>query len=208
MPRGCFVVGVAGGSGSGKTSVVRAVARRLDSDLVTVVRHDWYYRDLSHLTPNDRALANFDHPDSLETELLERHLRALRAGQPVDAPTYDFATHTRGADVLRLHPTRIVLLDGILVLSDARLRALIDYSVFVEVDATERLARRLRRDTRDRGRSPESVRAQFLETVQPMHERYVEPSRGHADLTITGGAHNEEGVGRLLSRLREVLKQA
>lgn len=201
-----ILVGVAGGSGAGKTTVVREVVRALGSEAVSVIHHDAYYRDLSGLSFDDRIRTNFDHPDSLETELLTRHMRELLAGRVVEVPTYDFATHTRRVERRRVSPTPIVLLDGILVLADAHLRALMDLAVFVHADAEARLARRVRRDTEARGRSRESVVEQFHRTVRPMHDRYVEPSREHADLTILEGGHNRDAIERLVRRIESLLR--
>ncbi len=200
-----LVVAVAGGSGSGKSTVVREVVRLLGTDTVSVIQHDAYYRDLSHLPFRERARTNFDHPDSLETELLVRHVSRLVAGEVVEVPTYDFATHTRLEGSRRVPPSPLVVLDGILVLADAGLRSLLDYSVFVHAEPEERLARRIERDTRDRGRSPESVLEQFERFVRPMHDHWVEPSRAHADMTILEGGHNREAVGRLVRTLSGLL---
>lgn len=195
------LLGIAGGSGAGKSTVVREVVRALGPETASVIRHDAYYSDLRDLPLDERARANFDHPDSLETELLIRHLQTLLAGTPVDVPTYDFTIHVRTSHRRRVHPTPLVILDGILVLADPGLRALMDLRVFVHADAEARLGRRLERDTADRGRTPESVIEQFELTVRPMHDRYVEPSREHADMTIFEGGHNREAVERLVERL-------
>ena len=200
-----IVVGVAGGSGSGKSTVVHEVVRTLGRDTVTVIQHDAYYRDLSHLSFEERVRTNFDHPDSLETELLVQHLTRLVAGEVVEVPSYDFASHTRLARSRCVAPSPLVVLDGILVLADARLRSLLDYSVYVHAGPEERLARRIDRDTSDRGRSRESVVEQFERSVRPMHEHWVEPSRVHADMTILEGGYNREAVGRLVQTLNGLL---
>jgi len=199
------VMGVAGGSGSGKTTVVREVVRGLAPLPVAVIHHDSYYRDLSHLPREERDRVNFDHPDALETELLVEHLRALRAGQAVQVPVYDFTTHTRTDEVREIRPTPLVIVDGILVLADPRLRDLMDIRVFVHTDPDIRLIRRLRRDIRDRGRSLESVIEQYTRTVRPMHLEFVERSRLHADVIVPEGGHNEVAVEMLVSALRSRL---
>ena len=200
-----LVVGVAGGSASGKSAVVEAVVEKLGADTVAVVPHDAYYRDLSHLEMEERRRVNVDHPDSLETSLLLGHLRALRAGKPVELPVYDFATHTRAGRGRVLEPAPVVLVEGILVLAEARLRRLMDLKVFVHVPADERLTRRLDRDVRLRGRTPDSVRADHETRVQPMHERFVEPSRRWADMVIEGGGRNTDAILALTRTIRRLL---
>jgi uridine kinase len=183
------VMGVAGGSGSGKSTVVREVRRVVGRKTVSVIHHDAYYRDLSHLTFEERAEVNFDHPDSLETELLVAH-------------------DMRRPQTRHLAPTPVVVIDGILALADERLRALMDLKVFVETDEQARLRRRIRRDMRDRGRSLASVRSQFDRTVRPMHDHFVVPSKEHADLVIAKGGFNREGVARVVSQLKSLLDSA
>ena len=195
------VVGVAGGSGSGKTTVVDRVVAHFGRDVVTVIRHDAYYHDLSHLPAARRARVNFDHPDSLDTELLVDHLRALRAGRSVQVPVYDFETHTRTGQSVPAEPRPVVLVDGILVLALPKLREMLDLRTFVDVDARDRLDRRIERDVQQRGRTRASVVAQFETSVAPMHERFVGPSREHADLIIEGGGHNTIGVSQLIRRI-------
>jgi uridine kinase len=202
------VMGVAGGSGSGKSTVVREVRRVVGRKTVSVIHHDAYYRDLSHLTFEERAEVNFDHPDSLETELLVAHVEQLMEGSAVDLPTYDFSTHMRRPQTRHLAPTPVVVIDGILALADERLRALMDLKVFVETDEQARLRRRIRRDMRDRGRSLASVRSQFDRTVRPMHDHFVVPSKEHADLVIAKGGFNREGVARVVSQLKSLLDSA
>lgn len=199
------VLGVAGGSASGKSTVVREVVRRLHPEPASVLRHDAYYHDLSHLPLHERVHVNVDHPDSLETDLLVEHVQTLLRGSPVEVPVYDFASQTRSADRTVVHPAPIVVVEGILVLTDERLRAAMDLKVFVDVASEERLARRLRRDVAQRGRSVESVHAQHARTVQPMHERFVEPSRSHADLVVEEGGGNEVAIEAIVGRLRAML---
>jgi uridine kinase len=204
---GPIVVGVAGGSSSGKTTVVRQIVSKLAPQTVTVVRHDAYYRDLSHLPKAQRALVNFDHPDALETDLLAQHLEVLRRGESVSLPRYDFTTHTRRPETTRADPTPVVIVDGILVLADADLRRLMDIRIFVDTDADLRLIRRLRRDTRERGRTVESVIQQYVATVRPMHLEFVEPSKRHADVIIPEGGDNRVAIDMVVARLHMLLAE-
>ena len=197
------ILGVAGGSGSGKTTVVQELVRGLHPAQVAVIHHDSYYKDLAHLPFEERTQVNFDHPDSLETELLVTHLRALRNGQSVEVPIYDFSTHVRRSEVRMVEPTGVIILDGILILADPRLRGLLDIKVFVDTDPDIRFIRRLRRDLRDRGRSLESVVDQYERTVRPMHLAFVEGSRTHADIIIPEGGRNQVAIDLLVSRLRK-----
>lgn len=205
MRRQPVILGVAGGSGSGKSTVVRELVRSLGDGVASVIRHDWYYRDLVHLPLEQRSSVNFDHPDSLETELLVAHLRKLLAGDTIQAPTYDFSTHTRGERTVTVRPTPAIVLDGILVLAHAELREIIDLAVFVDTEPDIRLIRRLRRDTEKRGRTAESVVEHYEKTVRPMHLEFVEPSRRYADLTINEGGFNRVAVDLVTDRMREIL---
>jgi len=199
------VLGVAGGSGSGKSTVVREVCRILGIGVASVIHHDAYYRDLSHLPFEERGAVNFDHPDSLETELLVAHVESLLAGRTVSLPTYDFSTHTRTAVVEVLEPTPVLVLDGILVLAHPRLRSVMDLKVFVDTEADLRLLRRIRRDVVKRGRTAPSVIAQYEATVRPMHLEFVEPSKRHADLVVPEGGYNRVAVDLVVTRIRSLL---
>jgi uridine kinase len=195
-----LILGVAGGSGSGKTTVVRRLIRALGGQHdVAVLHHDSYYRDASHLPPEERAAINYDHPDSLETELLVEHLERLLEGEAVEVPIYDFANHVRTGETERVEPRPVIILDGILILWDRRLRDLMDVKVFVDADADVRLGRRLRRDMEERARSPDSVLRQYMETVRPMHLEFVEPSKRYADVIIPRGGHNKVGVDMVVA---------
>jgi uridine kinase len=200
-----IILGVAGGSGSGKTTVVEELLRSLQPAPVSVIHHDSYYKDLVHLPFKERSEVNFDHPDALETSLLVEHLTQLRAGEAVEVPVYDFSTHTRTQEVRHVEPTAVIIVDGILVLADPRLRDLLDIKVFVDTDADIRFIRRLRRDIRDRGRSLESVVDQYQSTVRPMHLAFVEGSRAFADIIIPEGGRNQVAIDLLVSRLRMVV---
>lgn len=200
------VVGVAGGSGSGKTTVVREILHRLRPDRVGVLHHDAYYRDYAHLPPDTRATINFDHPDSLETELLEAHLDALLRGESVEVPVYDFTTHTRTEEIVPLGPTDVIIVDGILVLAEASLRDRMDIRIFVDTDADLRFIRRLERDVRERGRSMDSVVQQYLGSVRPMHLDFVEPSKRWADVIIPEGGENRVAIDMVVTKLASVLE--
>ena len=201
------IVGVAGGSGSGKSTIVAELVRLLGLGITTVIRHDWYYRDLSHLELDDRTEVNFDHPSSLETELLVKHVMTLISGCPVDAPSYNFFTHTRSSVTIQLEPSQVLILDGILALAHEQLRELMDICVFVDTDVEKRLERRLERDSGERGRSSASVIQQFESTVLPMHNEFVEPSRAYADITISGGHQDSATVKQLAFRVQELLAE-
>jgi uridine kinase len=202
-----IILGVAGGSGSGKTTVVRAIVRDLGPDQVTVIHHDAYYRDTSHLTLEQRRLINYDHPDSLETELLVEHLRELRSGRPVAIPVYDFAEHARLPQRQHVLPRKVIIVDGLLILWDAQLRSLMDIKVFVDTDSDLRFIRRLERDIRERGRSAHSVIEQYSATVRPMHLEFVEPSKRYADLIVPQGGYNVVAVDMLVTKVRAVLAE-
>jgi len=198
------VLGLAGGSGAGKTTLVEGITSRFGDD-ASVLWFDEYYHDLAHLDPGQRAVVNFDHPDSLDEVLLVEHLDGLLAGRPVDVPVYDFATHTRTDRTRRVDPRPVVVVDGILVLAVPELRRRLDLAVFVDAPAEVRLDRRMDRDVRERGRTTASVRAQFEATVAPMHEAFVEPSARHADLRVDGTgdlAANLDAVVAAVDRLR------
>lgn len=198
-----LVVGIAGGTGSGKTTVARKLADAMPGRCVTI-EHDAYYFDQSHLAPEDRARINYDHPSSLESSLLAMHLRELRASRAVDVPLYDFATHSRRPETRRVEPARVVIVEGILVFTEAALRDLMDIKIFVDTDADIRLIRRIRRDIEQRGRSFQSVRDQYYATVRPMHLEHVEPSKRWADLIVPEGGDNRIALDVLLGQLGRI----
>lgn len=198
-------VGVAGGTGSGKTTVAQAIVTRLGADRIAYLEHDRYYRDLSHLTPDQLARHNFDHPQALETSLLVQHLRELKARLPVSVPVYDFTRHVRTGESQEIVPRRVILVEGILLLAEPELRRLFDIKVFVDTDADIRFIRRLSRDLRERGRTMESVVHQYMETVRPMHLEFVEPSRRWADLIIPEGGFNPVAMDVVCARLESLL---
>ncbi len=197
-----LILGVAGGSGSGKTTVVSQIIRAMEPVPVSLLHHDSYYRDHSDLSDQDRGRLNYDHPDVLETPLLAGHLRELLAGQAVEEPVYDFTTHSRTDETRRIEPNPVVIVDGILILAEPDLRELMDIRVYVETDSDLRFIRRLLRDTQERGRSVESVIRQYQETVRPMHLEFVEPSRRHADVIVPFGRENRVAISMLVAHLR------
>ena len=199
-----FVIGVAGGSGSGKTTVVRRIVESLGLEQVTLLQHDRYYRDRNDLRLEERAALNYDHPNSLETDLLVRHVRDLKNGEPVDVPQYDFTRHARLSETETFQPRRALIVEGILIFADAPLRELMDIKVFVDTDSDTRFIRRLRRDVAERGRTMESVIDQYQTTVKPMHLEFVEPSKRYADVIIPLGGHNTVAIELLLTMLRSV----
>jgi uridine kinase len=196
-----LIIGIAGGTGSGKTTIAQKLAASIPPERCVMIEHDAYYRDLGHLPPGERDLVNYDHPDALESDLLIEHLRRLRAGHPVDVPAYDFVTHTRKPWPQHVLPAPVVIVEGILVFVNEELRAQLDIKIFVDTDADIRLIRRIRRDIEQRGRSFNSVREQYYSTVRPMHMAYVEPSKRWADLILPEGGDNCVALDVLLGRL-------
>ncbi|HUG33003.1 MAG TPA: uridine kinase [Acidimicrobiia bacterium] len=196
-------IGLAGGSGSGKTTIAEEVVDRLEGR-VAVLHHDAYYRHRVDLSLEERTRVNYDHPSSLDTELLVEHLEQLRTGLAIERPVYDFSTHLRSDETLRVEPARVVVVEGILVLSDAQLRSELDLKIFVDTDPDLRLARRIERDIAERGRSLESVLTQYFTTVRPMHLEFVEPSRRYADLIIPEG-YNPAAVATVVELIRSRL---
>lgn len=204
-----LILGVAGGSGSGKTTVVSQIIRAMEPVPVSLLHHDSYYRDHPDLSDEERACLNYDHPDVLETPLLAEHLRELLAGRAVEEPVYDFTTHSRTDETRRIELNPVVIVDGILILAEPELRELMDIRVFVETDSDLRFIRRLLRDTQERGRSVDSVIRQYQETVRPMHLEFVEPSRRHADVIVPFGRENQVAISMLVARLRaEVFEES
>ena len=199
-----YVVGVAGGTGSGKTTVTDRIVESLPSDAVSKIQHDNYYCDRGDLSYEERCQLNFDHPDSLETALLVEHLKRLREGVAVDVPEYDFKTHRRAHATLHVEPNRVVVVEGILVFVEPRLREQLDLKLFVDTPADIRVFRRIRRDLEQRGRTFASVREQYYATVRPMHLQFVEPSKAYADLIIPEGGRNKVALDLILAKLRAI----
>jgi uridine kinase len=205
MPAKPIVVGVAGGSGSGKSTVVARIVEALGAAQVAVVAQDHYYRDRADLTPEARRRINYDHPDAIDEPLLVAHIRALAAGEAIDRPAYDFVQHLRMPLTVRLDPRPCVVVEGILVLAAAALLELLDVKIYVDTDADVRFIRRLLRDLEERGRTLPEVVAQYLESVRPMHLQFVEPSKRDADLILPEGGLNQVGIDVILARIRQAV---
>jgi len=199
-----FIIGIAGGTGSGKTTVVNAIAENFDPRSLLIIQHDDYYRDRSHLPTLEREKINYDHPDALETDLLVRHLKELITGGKAEIPEYDFATHTRREKGNIVAPAKVIVVEGALIFTDSELRELLDLKIFIDTDDDIRFIRRLQRDTKDRGRTMESVIQQYMETVQPMHNQFVEKNKRHADLIISGNCPIEENINILHEKIRSI----
>jgi uridine kinase len=200
-----LVIGVAGGSGSGKTTVMNAIVERVGQSRVAVLPHDAYYRDLAHLPLEERAQVNFDHPDAFDNALYLAHLDALTKAQPVAVPTYDFTNYVRLSEVLHVLPQPVVLLEGILIFADAALRARMGIKIFVDAESDLRIIRRIQRDTHSRGRTVDSVIEQYLTTVRPMHLEFVEPSKRYADIIIPNGGLNAIAIDMVVTKIERLL---
>lgn len=198
------IIGVAGGSGSGKTTVVRNVCDRLEG-CVAVIEQDAYYKDQSHLPMEERKKTNYDHPLAFDNDLLISHLQQLLQRKPIEKPVYDYTQHTRSRETVTVQPKDVIILEGILILEDEKLRSLMDIKVFVDTDADIRILRRIERDVKSRGRSLDSVIQQYLTTVRPMHQQFVEPSKRYADLIIPEGGYNQVAVDLLVNQIRTIL---
>jgi len=199
------VIGIAGGSGSGKTTVQRKIIEAFGRDQIALLDHDSYYVDLSHLPAEERARFNFDHPDALETELMVEHLDRLLAGEAVEKPTYDFTTHSRRAETETVYPLPVVIVEGILVLGERALRERMDIKLYVDTPDDVRLIRRIQRDLHERGRDIENVIQQYKRTVRPMHLEFVEPSKRTADVIIPHGGHNRVALDMVLAHVQSLL---
>ncbi len=200
-----LIIGIAGGTGSGKTTVANVILQRVGADHIALLPHDAYYKDLKDLPRAQRDLVNFDHPDSLETELLVHHLRLLRQWQPVEIPVYDFTTHTRTNRTQRVEPQPVILVEGILIFAEPALRDLFDVKIFVDTAPDIRFIRRLQRDIVERGRTVESVIHQYETTVRPMHLEFVEPSKRYADVIIPEGGLNTVAMDMVVARIESLL---
>jgi len=202
-----LVIGIAGGTGSGKTTVAHEILHRVGADKIAVLSHDAYYRDQKELPIEERAKVNYDHPDSLETELLIDHIRQLKQWKPVQMPAYDFTTHSRRNETVLVEPQNVILVDGILIFVEPQLCALFDVKIFVDTDADIRFIRRLQRDIVERGRTQESVVEQYMRTVRPMHLEFVEPSKRNADVIIPEGGFNRVALDMITARIGELLAE-
>jgi uridine kinase len=201
-----LVIGIAGGSGSGKTTVAQEIMQRVGPDRIAYIQHDSYYKDLTGLPPAQRAEVNFDHPNSLETELLISHIEGLKAGHSIEVPIYDFSTHSRTDKCFKVNPRGVIVVEGILIFADASLRSMFDVKIFVDTDPDIRLIRRLQRDIAERGRTVESVIKQYQATVRPMHLEFVEPSKRYADVIIPEGGFNAAALDMVVARIESLLR--
>jgi uridine kinase len=201
-----IVIGIAGGTGSGKTTVAQVILDRVGTHHISLLPHDAYYKDLSELSQAQRSLINFDHPDSLDTELMIEHVKMLRGGKAIQLPVYDFKTHARTPQTILIEPQRVILVEGILIFAEPHLRELFDVKIFVDTDADIRFIRRLERDITERGRTSISVIQQYLTTVRPMHLEFVEPSKRYADVIIPEGGLNSVAMDMVVARLLELLR--
>jgi uridine kinase len=201
-----LVIGIAGGSGSGKTTVAQEILNRVGPARIAYIPHDAYYKDLSGLPPAQRAAVNFDHPDALDTDLLIQHVRQLKEYQPVELPVYDFSIHSRTEKTLTITPRRVIIVEGILIYAEPELRKLCDLRIFVDTDSDLRFIRRLERDISERGRTTDNVIAQYLKTVRPMHLEFVEPSKRYADVIIPEGGFNAPALEMVVARIESLLR--
>ncbi len=207
MEKKILVIGIAGGTGSGKTTLMHNLITEF-SDVVTVLSHDNYYKRHDDLTYEERCQLNYDEPAALETDLMARHLDILRRGEAIDCPVYDFTVHNRSDETIRITPEKVIIVEGILIFENKQLRDLMDIKIFVDTDADVRLCRRIVRDVRERGRTLESVVDQYQNTVKPMHEMYVEPSKKHADIIVPEGGRNTVALDMIMGRIRRHLEEA
>ena len=203
-----MIIGICGGTGSGKTTVAQKIINSVGAHNVVYLQHDSYYRDLGDMPLDLRHGVNYDHPDAFDTELLINHVEALRAGESIDQPAYDYATHSRKAEKVRVEARPVIIVEGILVFGNSKLRGLMDMRIFVDTDADIRFIRRLDRDLHERGRSVESIIEQYTTTVRPMHLQFVEPSKRYADIIIPEGGHNNVGIDLITGKIESILKSS
>ncbi|MBB5324850.1 uridine kinase [Anoxybacillus tepidamans] len=201
------VIGVAGGSGSGKTSVAKAIYEHFQGHSILMLEQDYYYKDQSHLPFEERLKTNYDHPLAFDNDLLIEHLHKLLNYEPIEKPVYDYTLHTRANEVIYVEPKDVIILEGILVLEDERLRNLMDIKVYVDTDADIRIIRRLLRDINERGRTLESVIDQYVNVVRPMHNQFIEPTKRYADIIIPEGGHNHVAIDLMVTKIRTILEQ-
>ena len=201
-----ITIGIAGGTGSGKTTLAKNIVSHF-GEQITLICHDDYYKAHDELSYSERERLNYDHPDAFDTPLLISHLEALRRGEPIEAPVYDYTVHNRSKSTRTVTPTRVVLLEGILIFDSPEIRELLDMKIFVDTDADVRILRRILRDVRERGRTMESVVSQYLTTVKPMHEAFVEPSKKHADIIVPEGGQNPVAYEMIIGRIERILSQ-
>ena len=205
MSEGPVIIGVTGGSGSGKTSVCREIFKQFQGKSIMMLEHDSYYKDQSHMSFEERLETNYDHPLAFDTDLLIEQLKQLIAGEAVDIPVYDYTNHTRSEEVIHQEPKEVIILEGIMILENQRLRDLMDIKIFVDTDVDLRIIRRIQRDMTERGRSLDSIIDQYLGVVKKMHEQFIEPTKKYADVIIPEGAHNTVAIDLMVSKIRMIL---
>ncbi|WP_264738627.1 uridine kinase [Cytobacillus firmus] len=207
MKRKPVVIGVAGGSGSGKTSVTKAIYDRFKGHSILMIEQDYYYKDQTHLPFEERLKTNYDHPLAFDNDLLIEHIESLLRYEPINKPVYDYAMHTRSEKVIEVEPKDVIILEGILILEDERLRNLMDMKLYVDTDADLRIIRRLFRDIKERGRTMDSVIEQYVNVVRPMHNQFIEPTKRYADIIIPEGGHNYVAIDLMVTKIQTILEQ-
>ena len=207
MEDNCIIIGVAGGSGSGKTTVAHNLIKAFKAEDAVLVEQDAYYKEHSHMTFEERSKVNYDHPNSIEFELLKKHLLNLKSGESIQRPIYDFTTHSRKEESITLQPSRIIIVEGILIFAVPEIRELFDVKIFVDTDADEMLLRRIERDINERGRTFDSVKTQYLTTVKPMYLEFAEPSKRYADIIIPRGGENKIAINMIIAKLKRYLQK-
>ncbi|WP_224429199.1 uridine kinase [Pediococcus acidilactici] len=203
-----IIIGVTGGSGSGKTTVSKKILEQLDGHSISIIQQDSYYKDQAGMTMEERRAVNYDHPLAFDSDLLYQHLKMLKQRQAIDVPVYDYTISTRSPEVIHQEPTDVVILEGILILSDERIRDMLDIKVYVDTDDDIRIIRRIERDTRERGRSLESIITQYLTGVKPMYHQFIEPTKRYADLIVPEGGENSVAIDLLVTKVRDILAHA
>ncbi|MFE8703264.1 uridine kinase [Cytobacillus sp. FJAT-54145] len=207
MNRKPVVIGVAGGSGSGKTSVTKSIYERFKGHSILMIEQDYYYKDQTHLPFEERLKTNYDHPLAFDNDLLIEHIQKLLKYEPIDKPVYDYSMHTRSEEVIHVEPKDVIILEGILVLEDERLRNLMDIKLYVDTDADLRIIRRLFRDIKERGRTMDSVIEQYVSVVRPMHNQFIEPTKRYADVIVPEGGHNYVAIDLMVTKIQTILEQ-
>jgi uridine kinase len=207
MTRKPVVIGVAGGSGSGKTSVTKAIIDSFKGHSILMIEQDYYYKDQSHLPMEERLKTNYDHPLAFDNDLLIEHIEKLLRFEAIEKPVYDYAIHTRSNEIIKVEPKDVIILEGILILEDERLRNLMDMKLYVDTDADLRIIRRLLRDIKERGRSMDSVIEQYVNVVRPMHNQFIEPTKRYADIIIPEGGHNHVAIDLMVTKIQTILEQ-
>ena len=205
--KNCILIGVAGGSGSGKTTVANNLVKAFESEVATLLEQDAYYRELTNMSLEEKAKVNFDHPNSIEFELLKKHIEALKNGESIERPIYDFTTHSRKEGTVKINPSKIIVVEGILIFDVPEIRELFDVKIFVDTDTDEMILRRIERDMNERGRSFESIKNQYLTTVKPMYLEFCEPSKRYADVIIPRGGENRIAIDMLVSNLKRYIDE-